>query len=96
MTCEDIDECQDVNACLVILSRCRNTPGSFRCECLDGYTSVFSPFTNNLIACEQIDNCANSETCLDPFLCENVAAGGINCYCPPGLDINTKQKFRHI
>jgi Calcium-binding EGF domain len=37
--CEDIDECQEINECPGN-SRCVNTEGDYRCDCLDG-TSLF-------------------------------------------------------
>ena len=48
----DIDECSSTNNCTE-LQNCINTPGSFVCTCLPGYTdSLTSP-----LRCEGIVNC---------------------------------------
>jgi hypothetical protein len=34
----DIDECSKEDVCLMANSKCVNTPGSYQCQCIEGYS----------------------------------------------------------
>ena len=49
--CSDLDECdKNEHNCAPLSARCKNTVGSFTCECLDGYTG-------DGLNCYNIDEC---------------------------------------
>jgi len=70
ISCVDIDEC-DQRVCGE--HRCRNTPGSFLCECNPGFRLVAGK-------CEDVDECTESKCqqgCLN-------SQGSFSCYCHAG------------
>ncbi|XP_034432488.1 complement component C1q receptor-like [Hippoglossus hippoglossus] len=88
--CFDIDECQS-QACEDHL--CVNTPGSYTCECKDGYEMVDGE-------CIDVDECAHSRCehgCLNnigSFSCYcnqgfTLSQDGFSCPCPGGFHLET-------
>ena len=77
--CQDVDECHHGVDC-GDYSECTNSPGSFTCQCLDGYAR--SPIHDNYYdPCLDIDECAsNSHTCDSNAVCINMSPG-FNCSC---------------
>lgn len=54
--CRDVDECRDTpNVCR--RGRCRNTPGSYDCQCDAGFQFVPGGY------CTDIDECADKSVC---------------------------------
>lgn len=80
-TCDDdINEC-DSSPCTGEHEVCLNTPGSFRCDCLQG-------FKNSSGTCEDIDECQEPHICHQ--LCTNTN-GSYTCGCKVGYElINSK------
>ena len=65
MTCVDIDECALLtDNCNENSSKCRNTEGSFECECLSGFVK------NGNGICQDVNECDDSP-CDDNALCLN-------------------------
>ncbi|XP_067936745.1 fibrillin-2-like [Watersipora subatra] len=73
-SCIDTDECLFGNKC-GSGGICRNTIGSYTCQCHTGYR--FNSITGS---CEDIDECAETP-CVDG-ICRNTL-GGFDCSCPP-------------
>ncbi|XP_078739902.1 uncharacterized protein LOC144953218 [Lampetra fluviatilis] len=78
---------QDVNECGLkprpCQYRCMNTPGSFRCYCLNGYLLLRDGSCTNSRTCA-LANCQNG--------CEEVG-GEVRCLCPsPGLTLGTDMR----
>ncbi|KAK2714568.1 hypothetical protein QYM36_008952 [Artemia franciscana] len=79
--CVDVDECEiskGIYGNCGANSACTNTPGSFKCQCLEGYTG------DARFQCLDIDECSNKEVCGEGAICENVP-GSYSCKCPDGL-----------
>ncbi|XP_033109473.1 fibrillin-1-like isoform X4 [Anneissia japonica] len=76
--CQDIDECEQPDSCDEF-SRCINLPGTYECDCLDG----FSADSNN--QCIDVNECFNPEPCgFVPFYdCVNTV-GSFECVCSAG------------
>ncbi|XP_053372780.1 uncharacterized protein LOC123559692 [Mercenaria mercenaria] len=77
-TCStDLEECTlSPNICGDVLKTCQNTPGSFSCNCISGYT------INNVGTCIDNDECLlGTSTCL--YECTN-NPGSFECSCYPG------------
>lgn len=75
--CTDYDECSSNMHSCSPASICRNTPGSFECECLAGYEGV---------SCEDIDECSNNK-CDENEKCQNTV-GSFYCDCKTGFNRN--------
>ncbi|KAI8434520.1 hypothetical protein MSG28_012522 [Choristoneura fumiferana] len=74
-SCEDVEEC--ANSRLCEHGECRNTIGSFRCECKPGYT-----LRDN--ACRDVDECARPRPLCRNGTCENLP-GSYMCHCDEGF-----------
>lgn len=80
--CTDIDECsEDPEPCSSPSVECINYPGTFACECFEGYKE-YNAITK---FCEDIDECEE-----DPFICGPTATcvntfGGYDCPCKTGF-----------
>lgn len=62
--------------------RCRNTPGSFQCECASGYV-----LSSDGQHCRDIDECHEvPNTCPSPGRCQNLM-GSYACICPDGYKL---------
>ena len=82
-------ECVDKNECLHkppkcgVNKRCKNTLGSYECQCLAGYTM------NSTGGCTDVDECA-SFPCGTGALCTNLP-GTYNCTCLEGYYGNPEE-----
>uniref|UniRef100_A0A8D2MIQ8 EGF-like domain-containing protein n=1 Tax=Zonotrichia albicollis TaxID=44394 RepID=A0A8D2MIQ8_ZONAL len=80
----DIDECR-ISPDLCGHGSCVNTPGSFECECFEGYESGFMMMKN----CMDINECER-----DPLLCRGGICmntdGSFECICPPGHELTAE------
>ncbi|NWU93237.1 LTBP2 protein, partial [Upupa epops] len=73
----DTDECEDpAGRCLG--GECRNTPGSYTCQCQAGFELI------NNTKCEDINECLNSKICSPGGECLN-SHGSYFCICGPGF-----------
>ncbi|GFO00271.1 fibrillin-1 [Plakobranchus ocellatus] len=83
-SCElDIDECSSQTPNLCPADRlCRNTNGSYVCDCPVGYQAASS--TDN---CTDIDECANQLDHMCPQMCVN-NPGSFACQCQSGYTYN--------
>ena len=62
-------------------SYCKNTDGSFRCECEIGYVG-------DGFDCKDVDECSNGmNTCQANSECKNTI-GSFTCFCVTGYDFN--------
>ncbi len=69
-----MNECEEGNLC-VHGGTCVNTPGSYHCACLSGYTDHWC--MTDIDECEP-NPCENDATCLDDI-------GVAKCVCMPGI-----------
>ncbi|RWS06923.1 hypothetical protein B4U79_08827 [Dinothrombium tinctorium] len=79
--CEDIDECETGAHTCNAGQNCRNTQGSYFCECISGFIK------NRDGQCEDIDECAlpNLNSCKSKNAkCENLP-GSYRCFCNSGF-----------
>ncbi|XP_077143311.1 protein kinase C-binding protein NELL1 isoform X3 [Ranitomeya variabilis] len=76
--CEDIDECAAKMHYCQANTMCVNLPGSYRCDCLPGYTRVDD------FSCTEHDECGNGQSsCDENSICTN-SVEGHSCTCKPG------------
>ncbi|CAH1239804.1 HMCN1 [Branchiostoma lanceolatum] len=78
--CADIDECSAELAHCLPEASCRNTEGSYRCECPTGYRG------DGRTRCEDVDECAKEDdvtSCHDDAECVNTL-GSYLCECKTG------------
>jgi len=63
---------------------CKNTDGSFTCECKTGYSG--DPTTTGASGCTDIDDCAatGANPCKNGATCTDVGIGHYTCECPVG------------
>ena len=87
--CSDIDECEPATLCSEVLEVCRNTVGSYLCECIHGYSRSTASGD-----CFDIDECStsfNTGLCVpESEVCEN-EVGSFRCECAPGFSRPTDQ-----
>uniref|UniRef100_A0A2C9JE73 protein disulfide-isomerase n=1 Tax=Biomphalaria glabrata TaxID=6526 RepID=A0A2C9JE73_BIOGL len=74
----DVDECQSSKSECTAPSICVNLPGSYKCECPNGFQNV-----NNI--CVDIDECKDTKTC--DHNCTN-AIGSFHCTCFEGFKVD--------
>ena len=79
ISCEDVNECKlETDPCPGASEQCRNTLGSFECDCVIGFYR-----SNETMECEDIDECGH--TCLmKNEKCEN-KIGSFECTCVDGF-----------
>ncbi|XP_077351724.1 nidogen-1 [Festucalex cinctus] len=86
-TCYDIDECRENSEICGSHAICNNQPGTFRCECVDGYQ--FGSDGQTCIAVSRpVDACEEgSHTCDIPERAQCSYTGGSSyiCSCLPGF-----------
>ena len=71
--CVDIDECSKQSAC-PDNSKCRNTEGSYFCDCFDGFGGDY---------CTDNDECSTTNSCDNNAKCLNTD-GSYECGCKDG------------
>ncbi|XP_028407907.1 pro-epidermal growth factor-like [Dendronephthya gigantea] len=77
MSCSDIDECKIGSDVCHQEAECKNTLGSFSCDCKPGYTGDGK-------ICYDIDECKEgSHVCHQGAECKNTL-GSYSCNCKPG------------
>ncbi|XP_062866442.1 adhesion G protein-coupled receptor E5 isoform X2 [Trichomycterus rosablanca] len=85
--CIDEDECNPVNLC-GNNSRCFNTPGSYYCQCREGYTAKTINFTAITGQCKDVNECFEKNPCPENSRCLNTA-GSYWCECSTGFQNKT-------
>jgi len=87
--CRDVDECTTSPAICGPDGRCRNTAGSYECDCPEGFTSTGSGAS---VRCEDVDECEeaanrNVSQCGPETagLCRNTR-GSFVCVCADGYE----------
>jgi len=91
--CQDVNECDFLgdgghsggHFCTQPNSKCVNTKGSYKCECLEGYTAKH--LAGKQLLCEPIDLCSipKSSVCHENATCSFAGPGRFNCACKPGF-----------
>ncbi|XP_078151174.1 wall-associated receptor kinase 2-like [Carex rostrata] len=78
-TCDIAQKNKSSYACISSNSMCWNRTGGrgYLCNCSDGYEG--NPYLQG--GCQDIDECANENTCAKPGKCHNYQ-GGYHCSCP--------------
>ncbi|XP_067092581.1 nidogen-1 [Osmerus mordax] len=86
-TCHDIDECRETPQICGLHAICNNHPGTFRCECLDGYQ-----FASDGQTCIEVnrpvDHCSDeSHNCdiRERARCSYTGGSAFICSCLPGF-----------
>ncbi|XP_076020776.1 nidogen-1 isoform X1 [Genypterus blacodes] len=86
-TCYDIDECRETPQTCGLHAICNNQPGTFRCECLDGYQ--FASDGQTCIEVDRpVDHCEEgSHNCDIPerAQCSYTGRSAYICSCLPGF-----------
>ncbi|XP_074059799.1 adhesion G protein-coupled receptor E1-like isoform X3 [Macrotis lagotis] len=80
--CTDINECLRASVCPQH-STCQNTPGSYGCTCIAGFT-----FRNS--QCEDVDECMDVTACPTHATCTNTL-GNYFCTCKNGYKSSTSE-----
>ncbi len=80
----DVDECAFGKVC-PSNSYCRNTPGSFTCECKQGFRLESSPFYS----------CVDEDECKRPGICDHRCVntqGSYQCTCDEGYKLSSDKR----
>lgn len=94
ITCQDINECDDIIAECGVNTNCENTHGSFSCSCREGFeeNDIEDP---SVLGCHDINECANDGVICGvkgPFNCVNLnfdeTGMKYDCNCLPGYELN--------
>ena len=75
--CIDFNECDGAGVCNSVIEICVNNPGSYICECSNGYE-----FTSD--ACQNINECKDREICNQNSHCVD-NTGSYTCNCDSGF-----------
>ncbi|KAL5256978.1 hypothetical protein ACHWQZ_G012036 [Mnemiopsis leidyi] len=96
INCTDIDECTNATKCTDHSnSYCKNTPGSFICNCNTGFTRHSSGTGNNTDwTCDDVDECSNG-VALCTHTCTNTP-GSYTCTCPQGYTLHNNHTCRDV
>lgn len=91
--CQDVDECESgpFDPCKTndLNMICRNTVGSFECDCPFGFAKTnFVEFNR----CLDINECENADQCDSDKVCFNFS-GGFQCKCPDDASLNSESGF---
>ena len=84
--CIDINECLNTVSACSVENECKNTFGSYYCECYPGYQ-----YNEDTGSCDDLDECSptgficSGRADSTNFVCINTV-GSYNCHCKPGLD----------
>ncbi|XP_067935630.1 mucin-like protein [Watersipora subatra] len=76
---DNLDECIFNNTCPENFN-CFDTPGSYRCDCADGF---FAVLVNQTEMCQDIDECVTTQPCSQYAECVNTD-GSFTCRCLEG------------
>ncbi|XP_026120498.1 adhesion G protein-coupled receptor E1-like isoform X2 [Carassius auratus] len=88
--CVDIDECVTDPGLCGDHAQCFNTPGSYYCNCNEGFRSAAANFTATSGECIDINECIEkTHECQGDMKCKNTI-GSFECICPPGFHEPTK------
>lgn len=83
-SCDDIDECHEGTARCGANTRCVNTPGSYRCDCNQGFTRNTS--NNREVECiSQLGLCRDGTICDRNAVCLHVGGHSYKCKCKVGF-----------
>ncbi|GIX79931.1 hypothetical protein CEXT_543601, partial [Caerostris extrusa] len=81
MICKDIDECFEIRDACPSSTKCVNLPGTYECECKEGYELVRPDWDPKFTGCKDIDECAGGQVCPAPHTtCVN-SPGSFDCVC---------------
>ncbi|XP_073729872.1 fibrillin-2 [Misgurnus anguillicaudatus] len=86
ITCEDIDECSSLGRVCQRNADCINSPGSYQCECSDGY--ILSP--NG--ACTDRNECVETPGVCHHGDCVDLP-GGYECVCHNGFTATPNRRM---
>ena len=82
--CLDINECED-SPSICSNGECVNTPGSYRCDCQDGFERIQSG------ECADIDECNTGIADCGAGICLNESPG-FTCLCDQGYELSEDKK----
>ncbi|XP_026120514.1 CD97 antigen-like isoform X2 [Carassius auratus] len=95
-SCDDIDECVTDPGLCGDHAQCFNTPGSYYCNCNEGFRSITANFTATSGECRDINECTEkTRECRDVDECVSSVCGvhsscintlgSFRCICSPGF-----------
>ncbi|KAM3838043.1 EGF-containing fibulin-like extracellular matrix protein 1, partial [Diretmus argenteus] len=84
--CRDVNECESINPCQ---HQCYNIPGSFICQCEQGYQ-----LASDQLSCQDVDECSFSNY-MCQWQCVN-QPGGYACVCPEGYQLQGTRMCQDI
>ena len=86
-SCRDVDECAE-NAGVCLRGRCLNTPGSYVCQCDDGYElSPAGGYCADRNECVEYRRGGDGRELCENGVCVNTE-GGYRCVCDPGYELS--------